>query len=119
MVNNGYKVHLASPQRLHGITPVHIDGVIYHQVALNNPVAWKDFKDKLGSDPDYAFFDTFISEEYFSYLVTDSFPECVRILDTQDLHGIRFHREARYNAGTNEEEVLSSLPSEGPNAVVS
>jgi len=43
--------------------------------------------------PDYAIFDRFISEEQFGWKVEKHAPQCIRIIDTQDLHFLRKKRE--------------------------
>ncbi|MFZ9596006.1 MAG: glycosyltransferase [Bdellovibrionia bacterium] len=43
--------------------------------------------------PDFVFFDRFISEEQFGWRVQDACPHAVRIIDTQDLHFLRRIRQ--------------------------
>jgi hypothetical protein len=43
--------------------------------------------------PDVAIFDTFIAEEFYSWHIFRHAPECIRIVDTQDLRSMRKFRE--------------------------
>ena len=45
---------------------------------------------------EFCFFDTFISEEFYSFYLHENFPNCLKILDTQDLHFLRKMRERKY-----------------------
>jgi O-antigen biosynthesis protein len=57
---------------------------------INDPIS---FKNKLNSlKPKFCFFDTFISEEFYGWMVNENFPECIRVLDTQDLRTLRKFR---------------------------
>lgn len=44
--------------------------------------------------PDICLFEKFTTEEMFSYQVYRLFPNCLRVLDTQDLHCLRTQRQA-------------------------
>lgn len=44
--------------------------------------------------PDICLFEKFTTEEMFSFLVHRDYPNCLRILDTQDLHCLRTQRQA-------------------------
>lgn len=45
---------------------------------------------------DFAMFDTFVAEEFFGHHLHRLRPDCMTILDTQDLHSLRKVREAKY-----------------------
>ena len=45
---------------------------------------------------EFSVFDTFLAEEFYSFYIHENFPECLKILDTQDLHSIRKIREKKY-----------------------
>lgn len=62
---------------------------------INDSISRKSFAAK-SKAPSVSFFDTFISEEFFSHFVASSHPSCFRVLDTQDMHGIRYTREHRW-----------------------
>ncbi|MBT8320662.1 MAG: glycosyltransferase [Eudoraea sp.] len=42
--------------------------------------------------PDMVLFDRFITEEQFGWRVADNLPDCIRLLDTEDLHSLRLAR---------------------------
>ena len=44
-------------------------------------------------------FDRFITEEQFGWRVRDHLPECMLILDTEDLHSLRYSRENAIRSG--------------------
>ncbi len=43
--------------------------------------------------PDFCVFDRFMTEEQFSWRLEKNCPDCIRILDTSDLHFLRRYRE--------------------------
>jgi len=59
--------------------------------------------------PNITVFDRFISEEQFGWRVSLSAPECMKILDCEDLH---FLRDARHQAykDTNKRNVTADMP---------
>ncbi len=44
--------------------------------------------------PDIAIFDTFVAEEKFSHHIHRRYPNCLKVLDLQDLHSLRRLRES-------------------------
>lgn len=50
-------------------------------------------------DPTIVLFDRFMVEEQFGWRVRQQCPEAVRILDTEDLHCLRYARQAALEAG--------------------
>jgi hypothetical protein len=66
--------------------------------------------------PDVAIFDTFAAEEFYSWHIFRHAPECIRIVDTQDLRFMRKHREellSRSESGGdhfNQSELIQSRP---------
>lgn len=42
--------------------------------------------------PDMVLFDRYITEEQFGWRVAEKLPQCIRILDTEDLHSLRIAR---------------------------
>lgn len=44
-------------------------------------------------NPDIVIFDRFMTEEQFGWRVAEICPQCLKILDTEDLHFLRKHRE--------------------------
>ncbi|KAL4430412.1 hypothetical protein ABPG74_013262 [Tetrahymena malaccensis] len=43
--------------------------------------------------PDIAIFDTFVCEEKFSHYIHTKFPNCMKVLDLQDIHSLRHKRQ--------------------------
>mmetsp|Transcript_15774 Transcript_15774/g.30500 ORF Transcript_15774/g.30500 Transcript_15774/m.30500 type:complete len:419 (-) Transcript_15774:104-1360(-) len=60
--------------------------------------------------PTIVVFDTFVTEEVFSWQVQQAFPECMRIVDTQDMHSLRRAREVALSEARSMEEVMSARP---------
>lgn len=52
-----------------------------------------------GYKPDVVLFDRFMTEEQFGWRVSESCPEAVKILDTEDLHGLRKGRQEALKEG--------------------
>jgi spore coat polysaccharide biosynthesis predicted glycosyltransferase SpsG len=50
--------------------------------------------------PDCVVFDRFMSEEKFGWRVAESCPNAIRILDTEDLHFLRFARQESIQKNT-------------------
>jgi O-antigen biosynthesis protein len=61
--------------------------------------------------PDIVLFDRFMTEEQYSWRVDDCCPQAMRILDTEDLHCLRYAREEAFKQGV-EFQVDSLLKSE-------
>ena len=57
-------------------------------------------------NPSISIFDTFISEEYYSHHVAKYHNNCIRIVDTQDLHSLRDVREKLYLDGASHDDIL-------------
>ena len=53
-------------------------------------------------DPDIVLFDRFLTEEQFGWRVSEICPNAIKILDTEDLHFLRYAREQAYK---NKEEI--------------
>lgn len=49
--------------------------------------------------PDVVIFDRFITEEQFGWRVTEQCPDALRILDTEDLHCLRYARQLAWKEG--------------------
>lgn len=50
----------------------------------------------INESPDFVVFDRYITEEQFGWRVAASCPQAVRILDTEDLHCLRFTRQEKF-----------------------
>lgn len=70
-----------------------------HQIELNDVSFDKLLKEV---DPEIVLFDRFLTEEQFGWRVTETCPNALRILDTEDLH---FLRHARHQAFKNKEKI--------------
>ncbi|WP_248574876.1 glycosyltransferase family 4 protein [Flavobacterium sp. H122] len=59
-------------------------------------------------NPDIVLFDRFISEEQFGWRVIENCPDAVRILDTEDLHCLRYarHKAVKSNSDFEIENLL-------------
>lgn len=76
----------------------------YSFVPLNNEKSFKE----LVKDPTVCLFETSRVEEMFSHMLYNNFPQCKRIIDTQDLHCLRLERKKTLEQGKNIKEVLKT-----------
>lgn len=60
----------------------------------------------IAKNPDVCIFDTARIEEMFGHKVYEYFPNCKRIIDTQDLHSLRLQRKKAVEEGKSMEEVV-------------
>jgi glycosyltransferase involved in cell wall biosynthesis len=60
-----------------------------------------------GLNPDAVMFDRFMMEEQFGWRVEKHCPQALRILDSEDLHCLRFARQA---LGKNNHDVIKDVP---------
>ncbi len=67
-----------------------------YSIQLNDR-SFDDFVTKL--NPQMVVFDRFTSEEQFGWRVALHCPDAIRVLDTEDLHGLRFARHQALKAG--------------------
>jgi len=58
-------------------------------------------------DPDIVLFDRFLTEEQFGWRVSENCPKALKILDTEDLHFLRYARHQAYK--TKEDVTLTHL----------
>lgn len=65
-------------------------GIHEHTIELNSST-FDDFISQL--QPDIVLFDRFLTEEQFGWRVAQQCPKAIRILDTEDVHGLRKGRE--------------------------
>ena len=65
-------------------------GVKTESIELNNS-SFDEFVK--GLNPEVVLFDRFMTEEQFGWRVAEQCPETIRILDTEDFHGLRKGRE--------------------------
>lgn len=62
-----------------------------------NESAFDDFVREL--NPDLVLFDRFMTEEQFGWRVQSQCPNALRVLDTEDLHSLRYAREKGFKEG--------------------
>ena len=74
-------------------------------IPLNNE---KDFRN-LTQESDICIFETARLEEMFSHMVVKYYPNCKRIIDTQDLHCLRFQRKALLSQ-TTDLSLIKEMP---------
>lgn len=66
------------------------------EVELNN-ASFDHFVAQL--NPDVVMFDRFMTEEQFGWRVAEHCPDALRMLDTEDLHGLRMARQIAWKEG--------------------
>lgn len=71
-------------------------GISIEHITLNDS-GFNEFISKL--KPSIVIFDRYITEEQFGWRVTETVPEALRILDTEDLHFLRKAREEAVKKG--------------------
>ena len=63
-----------------------------HEVSIKlNDSGFDDFALELS--PDIVIFDRFMTEEQFGWRIAETLPDCIRILNTEDLHSLRSVRK--------------------------
>lgn len=96
-LSSGYDVTFASPcTRSDNAFDLESIGVTSIDIVLNHPsfdVLIKDLK------PTMVLFDRFTMEEQFGWRVAEHCPKAMRILDTEDLHGLRKARQQAFKDG--------------------
>lgn len=103
-IKNGTHIHFASAAKK---TDFSFDlkdlGVEEHTIILNDST----FDVLIASiNPSIVLFDRFMIEEQYSWRVMENCPNALRILDTEDLHFLRFAREKAYQRKTDLQEQL-------------
>ena len=71
-------------------------GVIEHQIKLNDASFNRLLK---AQAPDLVLFDRFIMEEQYGWRVDEVCPNALKVLDTEDLHCLRYARQAAVKKG--------------------
>lgn len=82
-------------------------GVDEKQILLNDS-SFDNFVHQL--QPNICIFDRFISEEQFAWRVTEAAPDCLKILDCEDLHFLRDARHKAHKQGLDSSLLSSILP---------
>ena len=91
-IREGFELHRSSTAE-HGTYSAlyeDLDGVYRHNLDPNS----SEIRAKLAQiNPDVIVFDRYPTEEQFSWHVMEACPKAIRILDTEDLHGLRRARQ--------------------------
>ncbi|MEX1382513.1 glycosyltransferase [Lutibacter sp.] len=69
------------------------EGILTSTIELNN-TSFNDFI--IDYNPDIVLFDRYLTEEQFGWRVSENCPNALKILDTEDLHFLRFAREQSF-----------------------
>lgn len=87
----GYHVHFAcaATPTDHQIDLAELQ-VTAHNIELNSS-SFNEFVEAL--NPQLVIFDRFVTEEQFGWRVAHTCPDAMRVLDTEDLHSLRYARE--------------------------
>jgi glycosyltransferase involved in cell wall biosynthesis len=78
-------------------------GIQTSTIELNN-TSFNDYIKDL--NPDIVLFDRYLTEEQFGWRVTESCPNALKILDTEDLHFLRYAREQSFKRNIEISEAL-------------
>ncbi len=93
-INGGYEITFASPsvknKNAYNLESI---GVVEVAIKLNNS-SFDVFLKEL--NPDVVLFDRFMMEEQFGWRVVEHCNTAIRILDTEDLHGLRKARQQAF-----------------------
>lgn len=95
-VENHNITFASSSQRTEQAEELSDYGVHQKQILMNDP-SFDDFVKKLM--PEIVIFDRFMTEEQFGWRVAEHCADAMRILNTEDLHGLRHARELAVKAG--------------------
>nr|WP_243878563.1 glycosyltransferase [Winogradskyella sp. DF17] len=91
-----YNLHFASAANSSDKTfDLKSKGIKKHSIALNHS-SFDEFI--LQINPDVVLFDRFMTEEQYGWRVAEQCPNAIRILDTEDFHGLRKAREQALKA---------------------
>ncbi|WP_142783539.1 glycosyltransferase family 4 protein [Changchengzhania lutea] len=95
--SQNYKITFASPcAKTQNAFDLESENVNQESIALNDS-SFDDFIKVL--NPDVVVFDRFMMEEQFGWRVAEHCPKALRILDTEDLHGLRKGRQQAFKDG--------------------
>ena len=91
---NGLEIHFASTaSKTNHSYDFNEIGIQTSVIELNNR-SFNDFI--IEFNPDIVLFDRYLTEEQFGWRVTESCPNALKILDTEDLHFLRYAREQSF-----------------------
>jgi glycosyltransferase involved in cell wall biosynthesis len=96
--NQGYEVTFVSAAKTSNNTfDLSTIGVKTQEILLNDS-SFNTFISEL--NPDVVLFDRFMTEEQYGWRVAEKCPDALRILDTEDFHGLRKARELALKQNT-------------------
>ncbi len=102
--NQGFETHFASAASGSDYSDdLSIRGIVCHEIKLND-TSFDLFVKRL--NPTIVMFDRFMTEEQYGWRVAEQCPDAVRILDTEDLHSLRFTRLKCLKEGVPFQSVL-------------
>lgn len=94
---HGFKTHFASAASGSDYSDDLLTrGVTSHEIKLND-TSFDLFVQKL--NPTVVMFDRFMTEEQYGWRVAEQCPNTIRILDTEDLHSLRYTRHKCFKEG--------------------
>lgn len=92
--NKGYEIHFCSSATdSEFMADLSALEVHKHPIRLNCS-SFNEFIKLI--NPDIVLFDRFMTEEQFGWRVTESCPDAVKVLDTEDLHCLRYARQKAF-----------------------
>lgn len=96
-VKHGFDIHFASAATKSDYSDdISSLGVTTHAIKLND-ASFDHFVKRL--NPAIVMFDRFMTEEQYGWRVAEHSPDTIRILDTEDLHSLRYTRQKRHKEG--------------------
>ncbi|WGF91366.1 glycosyltransferase [Aequorivita marisscotiae] len=104
-----YEITFASTASVSGHTAkLELRNISVKNILLNDP-SFDEFIKNL--NPEIVLFDRYISEEQFGWRISENCPNCLKILDTEDLHFLRKAREEaiKANLSVSDANLFSNL----------
>jgi len=106
--NNGWEITFASTaKKSEFTTDLSAVGITCESIKLND-AGFDAFVREV--DPDVVLFDRFMTEEQFGWRVHAQCPDSIQVLDTEDLHCLRYAREESFRK--NDDRIQSYLGSD-------
>lgn len=98
-LDQGYQIHYATTAALNEFhrDALNNKGIETHSIELNSDT-FDDFLKELS--PEVVLFDRYVVEEQFGWRVSETLPNAVKILDTEDLHSLRVSRQLAHRENT-------------------
>jgi len=111
--NQGYDISFASAAKI-SLNTIDLSSVnITTQKIQLNDSSFDDYIKELY--PDVVLFDRFMTEEQYGWRVAEQCPNALRVLDTEDFHGLRKARELalKQNTEVTTEHLQNDHPGSG------